>query len=231
MISVEKVTKVFPGGRGRSEVRALGGVSLRVEQGELVSVVGPSGSGKSTLLFALGGLSEPTSGEVWLAGRSLYALDAASRAALRRTDVGFVFQTFNLVPYLECLENVALPAQLAGRSRPEALAAATGMLERLGLSARAHHLPGELSVGERQRVGIGRALVTGPKVLLADEPTGNLDPALASCVLDLLLELRDAGQTIVMVTHDPRLAARTDRVVVLEEGLVVEERRGREVAA
>jgi putative ABC transport system ATP-binding protein len=231
MITVENVTKTFRAGRGREEVHALEGVSLGVREGEIVSIVGPSGSGKSTLLFAIGGLSAPTSGDVRLAGRSVYALDAASRAALRRTDVGFVFQTFNLVPYLECLENVALPAQLAGRSRAEALAAARAMLDRLGLSERAHHLPAELSVGERQRVGIGRALVNGPKVLLADEPTGNLDPALASSVLDLLLELRGGGQTIVMVTHDPRLAARTDRVVVLKDGRVAEELRGAEVAA
>jgi putative ABC transport system ATP-binding protein len=231
MIEVDDVTKVFAGAAGRGEVRALAGVSLRVRAGELVSVVGPSGSGKSTLLFALGGLSEPTSGEVRLDGRSVYALDAASRAGLRRTEIGFVFQTFNLVPYLACLDNVALPAQLAGRPRREALRAAGEMLERLGLSARASHLPAELSVGERQRVGIGRALVNAPKVLLADEPTGNLDPALAGSVLQLLLELRERGQTIVMVTHDPRLARRTDRVVVLRQGLVAEELRGAEVAA
>jgi putative ABC transport system ATP-binding protein len=196
-----------------------------------VSIVGPSGSGKSTLLFAMGGLSEPTTGEVRLGDRSIYALDVAGRAALRRTDIGFVFQTFNLVPYLDCLENVALPAVLAGRPRAQALAASAAMLERLGLSARARHQPAQLSVGERQRVGIGRALVNGPKLLLADEPTGNLDPALAESVLGLLLELRAGGQTIAMVTHDPRLAARADRVVALERGRVVDERRGREVAA
>jgi putative ABC transport system ATP-binding protein len=231
MITVENVTKSFPGGRGREDVRALAGVSLHVRESEFVSIVGPSGSGKSTLLFAIGGLSEPTSGEVRLDGRSVYTLDGAARAALRRTEAGFVFQTFNLVPYLDCLDNVALPAHLAGRPRRDAVAGATAMLERLGLAARAHHFPAELSVGERQRVGIGRALVNGPKVLLADEPTGNLDPGLASSVVDLLLELRAGGQTIVMVTHDPRLAARTDRVVVLKQGLVLEERRGAEVAA
>ena len=231
MITVEQLTKSFPGARGREDVRALAGVSLHVREGELVSIVGPSGSGKSTLLFAIGGLSEPTSGEIRLAGRSVYGLDRAARAALRRTEVGFVFQTFNLVPYLDCLDNVALPAQLAGKPRRDALGAAAAMLDRLGLSSRAHHLPAELSVGERQRVGIGRALVNGPKVLLADEPTGNLDPALASSVVDLLVELRAGGQTIVMVTHDPRLAARTDRVVVLKQGFVAEELRGAEVAA
>ena len=142
-----------------------------------------------------------------------------------------MFQTFNLVPYLDCLENVALPATLAGRSRAQAREAASATLERLGLSARARHLPAQLSVGERQRVGIGRALVNGPRVLLADEPTGNLDPALADDVLRLLIELRDGGQTVAMVTHDPRLAARADRVIALRQGRVVEERPGREVAA
>ena len=231
MITVENVTKVFEGAGEGGEIHALAGVSLCVREGELVSIVGPSGSGKSTLLFAMGGLSEPTTGEVRLGGRSIYALDVAGRAALRRTDVGFVFQTFNLVPYLDCLENVALPAVLAGKPRAEARAAAAAMLERLGLSSRARHLPAQLSVGERQRVGVGRALVNGPKVLLADEPTGNLDPALAASILDLLLELRKGGQAIAMVTHDPRLAARTDRVVVLKQGRVTEELAGREVAA
>jgi putative ABC transport system ATP-binding protein len=231
MITVDNVTKVFGGTGGGEDVHALAGVSLHVREGELVSIMGPSGSGKSTLLFAMGGLSEPTTGEVRLGMQSVYALDASARAALRRTDVGFVFQTFNLVPYLDCLENVVLPAVLAGKSRAEARAAAAEMLERLGLSARARHLPAELSVGERQRVGVGRALVNGPKVLLADEPTGNLDPVLADSILELLHELRNGGQTIAMVTHDPRLAARTDRVIVLKEGQIVDERRGAEIAA
>jgi putative ABC transport system ATP-binding protein len=231
MITVENVTKTFKGAQGGADVHALAGISLQVGAGEFVSIVGPSGSGKSTLLFAMGGLSEPTTGEVRIGERSIYALDVAGRAALRRSEIGFVFQTFNLVPYLDCLENVALPATLAGRSRREALAAAAAMLHRLGMTARAKHLPGQLSVGERQRVGIGRALVNGPKLLLADEPTGNLDPALADSVVNLLVELRGGGQTIAMVTHDPRLAARADRVIVLNQGLVAEERRGHEVAA
>ena len=206
-------------------------MSLHVRAGEFVSIVGPSGSGKSTLLFAMGGLSEPTTGEIRLGGQSIYELDVTRRAALRRTELGFVFQTFNLVPYLECLENVALPALLAGKPRAQAREQAAAMLDRLGLSARARHLPGQLSVGERQRVGIGRALVNGPKVLLADEPTGNLDPELAGSVMELLLELRSAGQTIAMVTHAPQLAAQTDRTIVLRAGQVVEELRGDEVAA
>jgi ABC-type lipoprotein export system ATPase subunit len=217
MIRVENLTKSFaaPGG---GEVHALAGVTLWVDRGEFVAIVGPSGSGKSTLLFAMGGLATPTAGHVFLGETRVYDLDREARAALRRTEVGFVFQTFNLVPYLTCLENVALPALLAGRPRPEAFEAATRVLERLGMSARRNHRPAQLSVGERQRVGIGRALVNGPRVLLADEPTGNLDPATADQVMGLLRELNAEGQTIVMVTHDLRLADQAGRIVRLRSG-------------
>jgi putative ABC transport system ATP-binding protein len=217
MIRVENLTKTFaaPGG---GEVHALGGVTLRVDRGEFVAIVGPSGSGKSTLLFAMGGLATPTAGHVFLDETRVYDLDREARAALRRTEIGFVFQTFNLVPYLTCLENVALPALLAARPRAEAFEAAARVLERLGMSARRNHRPAELSVGERQRVGIGRALVNGPRVLLADEPTGNLDPATADQVVGLLRELNREGQTIVMVTHDLRLADQAGRIVRLRSG-------------
>lgn len=217
MIRVENLTKSFaaPGG---GEVTALAGVTLWIDRGEFVAIVGPSGSGKSTLLFAMGGLATPTAGHVFLGETRVYDLDREARAALRRTEVGFVFQTFNLVPYLTCLENVALPAMLAGRPRPEALAAATRVLERLGMAGRRGHRPAQLSVGERQRVGIGRALVNGPRVLLADEPTGNLDPATADQAMGLLRELNREGQTIVMVTHDLRLAAQAGRIVRLRSG-------------
>jgi putative ABC transport system ATP-binding protein len=217
MIRVENLTKSFaaPGG---GEVHALAGVTLWIDRGEFVAIVGPSGSGKSTLLFAMGGLATPTAGHVFLGETRVYDLDREARAALRRTEVGFVFQTFNLVPYLTCLENVALPALLAGRPRAEAFEAATRVLERLGMSARRNHRPAQLSVGERQRVGIGRALVNGPRVLLADEPTGNLDPATADQVMGLLRELNAEGQTIVMVTHDLRLADQAGRIVRLRSG-------------
>jgi putative ABC transport system ATP-binding protein len=217
MIRVENLTKTFaaPGG---GEVHAVAGITLRIDTGEFVAVVGPSGSGKSTLLFAMGGLATPTAGQVFLGETRVYDLDREARAALRRTEVGFVFQTFNLIPYLTCLENVALPALLAGRSRAQASEAASRVLERLGMTARRHHRPAELSVGERQRVGIGRALVNGPRVLLADEPTGNLDPATADQVVDVLVELNREGETIVMVTHDLRLAGRAGRIVRLRSG-------------
>jgi putative ABC transport system ATP-binding protein len=223
MIRVENVTKSFaaPGG---GEIRALDRVHLRVDPGEFVAVVGPSGSGKSSLLFALGGLAAPESGHVYLGETRVYDLDATARAALRRTEIGFVFQTFNLVPYLTCLENVMLPALLAGRSRADAAAAADALLERLGMTARRLHRPAQLSVGERQRVGVGRALVNGPKALLADEPTGNLDPGTADQVMDLFHELSRSGQTIVMVTHDPRLADQAPRLVRLRNGAVEEDR-------
>ena len=212
-----RVTKTFAAPRG-GEVQALAGITLSIDRGEFVAVVGPSGSGKSTLLFAMGGLATPTSGHVFLGETRVYDLDREARAALRRTEVGFVFQTFNLVPYLNCLENVALPALLAGRARAEATVAAEAVLERLGMTARRHHRPAQLSVGERQRVGIGRALVNGPRVLLADEPTGNLDPETADQVLDVLRALNREGQTIVMVTHDLRLAEQAGRIVRLRAG-------------
>jgi putative ABC transport system ATP-binding protein len=217
MIRVENLTKSFaaPGG---GEVHALAGVTLRIDRGDFVAIVGPSGSGKSTLLFAMGGLATPTAGHVFLGETRVYDLDREARAALRRTEIGFVFQTFNLVPYLTCLENVALPALLAGRHRAEAFEAATRVLERLGMSARRSHRAAQLSVGERQRVGIGRALVNGPRVLLADEPTGNLDPATADQAMGLLRELNREGQTIVMVTHDLRLADQAGRIVRLRSG-------------
>jgi putative ABC transport system ATP-binding protein len=217
MIRVESLAKSFPA-PGGGAVHALAGVSVTIDEGEFVAIVGPSGSGKSTLLFALGGLAAPSEGAVWLAGRNLYDLGQEARAALRRSEIGFVFQTFNLVPYLTCEENVVLPALLAGRPRTEAREAARAVLDRLGLDARRGHRPAQLSVGERQRVGIGRALVNGPKVLLADEPTGNLDPATADDVMALLGELNAGGQTIAMVTHDLRLAAQAGRIVRLRAG-------------
>jgi putative ABC transport system ATP-binding protein len=219
MIRVENVKKSYNAPQG-GEVLALAGVTAHVAPGEFVAVVGPSGSGKSTLLFAMGGLAAPTSGHVYLGEKRVYDLDGEARAALRRTEIGFVFQTFNLVPYLTCVENVALPAILAGRPRAKANEDANRILDRLGLSARRHHRPTQLSVGERQRVGVGRAIVNGPRVLLADEPTGNLDPATADQTMELLRELNADGQTIVMVTHDQRLAQQAGRLLRLRAGAI-----------
>lgn len=223
MIEVNEVCRTFraPGG---GVVQALDAVSLTIGQGELMAVVGASGSGKSTLLFTIGGLSAPTTGRVVIDGHSVYDLDQGQRAALRRTSVGFVFQTFNLVPYLTTLENVMLPSLLAGRTRAEAESAAVRLLERLGLSARLQHRPAQLSVGERQRAGIARSLVNAPGVILADEPTGNLDPESAAQVMRLFHQLNEEGQTIVIVTHDLDLAEQALRVVRLRSGVIAEDR-------
>jgi putative ABC transport system ATP-binding protein len=217
MIQIENLSKAYaaPGG---GEVGALRNVTLRVDDGEFLAVTGASGCGKSTLLFTLGGLCAPTGGDVRFAGRPLYDLLPSERAALRLTEIGFVFQTFNLVPYLSCEDNVMLPALLAGKAKAAARGASQAILERLGLADRRGHLPGQLSVGERQRVAVARALVNGPRLVLADEPTGNLDPVSAESVLELFRELNDAGQTIVFVTHDPRMALRARRVVRLRAG-------------
>ena len=220
MMKLTSVTKVY---RARAEepVVALDAADLEVRPGELVTVVGPSGSGKSTLLFTAGGLLRPDSGEVSLDGRDVYALTTAQRARLRVSEIGFVFQTFNLVPYLTCLENVAFPALLAGRSRRESEARARRLLDRLGLSARAGHRTQELSVGERQRVAVARAIVNEPKLVVADEPTANLDVAAAERVVDLFLELTADGQAILMVTHDRSVAQLGHRVVELQGGRVI----------
>ncbi len=231
MIRIQNVSKTYPAPDGGEEVHALRDVSLFIATGEFVTVIGPSGSGNSTLLHVVGGLSAPTGGQVSLGETQVYDLGVEARTALRLKEVGYVFQTFNLVPYLTCLENVVLPAYLAGVPRAEARGRAVRMLERLGIAARRAHRPGELSVGERQRVGIARAMVNGPRVLLADEPTGNLDPGSADQVMSILHELNAAGQTVVMVTHDPRLAAQAPRTVKLGAGRIVEDLGARRLAS
>ena len=219
MLRLEAVSKVFKGRNGKKVV-ALDGVDLVVEQGELLTVTGPSGSGKSTLLFAMGAMQAPSGGVVRMGPTSLYDLGPAGRARLRRQRIGFVFQTFNLVPYLSCAENVAVPAMMAGKPRRAALSRAEELLERVDLGHRLKHRPFELSVGERQRAAVCRAVVNEPDVLLADEPTGNLDEERTEQVVGLLLELHRAGQTIVMATHDGELACRGTRALHLVEGRV-----------
>jgi putative ABC transport system ATP-binding protein len=199
----------------------LAEVTLDVRRGESVAVVGASGSGKSTLLALLAGLDEPTSGRVWLAGRELTALDEDGRAALRARHVGFVFQSFHLVPALTALENVMLPLELAGRA--DARRTALEVLDRVGLAERVGHYPRQLSGGEQQRVAIARAFVAGPDVLFADEPTGNLDSGTGGRIMDLLFGLNaSAGTTLILVTHDRSIAARCGRLVRLDAGRMVE---------
>lgn len=212
-------------GRGAGLVRALDGVELDVAAGETLAVMGPSGCGKSTLLHLLGGLQRPSAGEVWLAERRIDQLSERALARLRRHAVGFVFQAFHLMEELTAVENVELPALLAGRSPRAARCRAADLLDQVGLADRAEALPSELSGGQCQRVAIARALSNEPLVVLADEPTGNLDSAATLEVLRLLDHLRAAGQTLVIVTHDARIAATADRLVSMRDGTFVEETR------
>jgi putative ABC transport system ATP-binding protein len=206
-------------GQGRIEVRALDGVDLVIEAGEMVSVMGPSGSGKSTLLHIVGALESPTSGTVEVGGLHYEGLGDKELTALRRDHIGFVFQFFNLLPSLTAEENVTLPAVIAKRHDPAIRERARGLLERVRLSDRIDHLPAELSGGQQQRVSIARALLLSPELVLADEPTGNLDTKSGRDVLRVLRELNEEeGHTIVMVTHDAAAAAVADRVIYLRDG-------------
>ena len=206
-------------GQGRVEVRALNGVDLLIQAGEMVSIMGPSGSGKSTLLHIVGALESPTSGTVAVAGVHYEGLGDQELTALRRDHIGFVFQFFNLLPSLTAEENVTLPAVIAKRRDPAIRERARTLLERVRLSDRMDHLPAELSGGQQQRVSIARALLLSPKLVLADEPTGNLDSKSSREVLQVLRELNEEeGHTVVMVTHDPAAAATADRVIFLRDG-------------
>jgi ABC-type lipoprotein export system ATPase subunit len=212
-------------GQGEGSVHALDAVELEVDSGETLAVMGPSGCGKSTLLHLLGGLERPSDGEVWLAGRRIDRLSEKALARLRRRAIGFVFQAFHLMEELTALENVELPALLAGRSPRAARRRAEELLAQVGLSDRAEHLPSALSGGQRQRVAIARALSNQPLVVLADEPTGNLDSAATLDVLRLLDSLRAGGQTLVIVTHDERIASTADRLISMRDGAFVDETR------
>jgi putative ABC transport system ATP-binding protein len=208
-------------GEGESKVEALRGVDLRVRRGEFVAIMGRSGSGKSTLLHMLGGVDLPTSGEVLLEGQNLAAMTDDQRTLIRRKRIGFIFQSFNLLPILSAEENVSLPLELDGLTHREATRRAAEKLEVVGMGPRRTHVPGELSGGEQQRVAIARALVIEPAILLADEPTGNLDSANGQRVVRMLRGLVDEQHhTLIMVTHDPDVAAQADRVIHLGDGLV-----------
>lgn len=219
MLRMEGVSKSY--NHRVAAVTALRDANVQICRGDYVSIVGPSGSGKSTLLLMLGGMLSPTDGHVYFDGRSLYDLTPNERAAVRKQHMGFVFQTFNLVPYLTAVENVQIPLLLAGVDGPVQRARAMELLGRVGLGDRCGHKPAELSVGQQQRVALARVLANDPRVILADEPTGNLDPETGAQVIGFLDELNAEGRTIVMVTHDPRAAERARRSLRLVEGTVI----------
>ena len=206
---------------GRRLIEVLHGVSLEIGEGEFLSLQGASGTGKSTLLHLLGGLDDPTSGEVFASGQSLSAMSSARLAKWRNDEVGFVFQSYHLLPEFDALENVLLPARMAHANRAESQNRAESLLERVGLAKRMHHLPAELSGGEQQRVALARALINQPQLLLADEPTGNLDSKTGGEVLDLLCELQsEANLTMIIATHDDKVANRAHQTVQLVDGLI-----------
>ncbi|MGH1562467.1 ABC transporter ATP-binding protein [Mumia sp. DW29H23] len=220
LLELDDVRKIYS--TGAVEVAALAGVDLEVEEGEYVAVVGPSGSGKSTLMNILGCLDVPTGGTYRLAGEDVSTLDETRLADVRNRLIGFVFQQFNLLPSLSAWRNVELPLVYAGVPRDERRRRAVAALERVGLGDRAEHRPTELSGGQQQRVAVARALVTDPAMVLADEPTGNLDSRSTADVLALFDELSAMGRTIVLITHEHDVAARADRQVVVRDGLVVQ---------
>jgi putative ABC transport system ATP-binding protein len=222
MIRMRAIRKVYS--TGRVEVEALRGVDLDIGGNEYVAVVGPSGSGKSTLMNIIGCLDTPSSGEYVLSGETVAGLDRNRLAEIRNRRVGFVFQNFNLLPYATALENVELPLLFAGVPTAERRARAEEMLRRVELADRMDHKPTELSGGQMQRVAIARALVNKPAIVLADEPTGNLDSASGKAIVSLFAELHASGQTIVMITHDQAVARLASRVVQIRDGLVVEDR-------
>jgi len=222
MIELKNVSKSYR--QGMKEIRALRGVTISIKSGEFLSVMGASGSGKSTLLNLIGGLDQPTSGDIFIDNLPLHGISDDELTLLRRRRVGFIFQFFNLLPILTAAENVCLPLLLEGTPYVKIKPRAQALLQRVGLADRIEHRPEQLSGGEMQRVAIARALVTNPAVLLADEPTGNLDSHTSAEIYTLLKSLHDEGQTIVMVTHDPRAAAYGTRIITLRDGSIAEDR-------
>ena len=218
ILKVEHLSKIY--GQGENEVRALDDVSFSVEKGQFVAIIGPSGSGKSTLLHILGGVDRPTSGKVWLEGQDVFAQNEEQLAIFRRRQVGLIYQFYNLIPVLDVTENITLPVLLDGRKvNRERL---QKLLETLNLTDRAHHLPNQLSGGQQQRVSIGRALMNAPAVVLADEPTGNLDSKNSQEIVELLKKSnRDYGQTLIVITHDESIALQADRILAIEDGRII----------
>lgn len=222
IIKIENLTKIY--GSGNNEVRALDNVSFSIEKGEFVAIIGPSGSGKSTLLHILGGVDRPTEGKVYMNGEDVYAKDDEELAVFRRRQVGLIYQFYNLIPVLNVVENITLPATMDGsKVDKEKL---EDLILTLGLAERKNNLPNQLSGGQQQRVSIGRALMNEPIVMLADEPTGNLDSKNSKEIIDLLkLSNRKYGQTLIVITHDEKLALQADRIIGIEDGKIVRDER------
>lgn len=218
-ITITDLRKMYQ--MGREKVHALAGVSLQVEPNTFWAVMGPSGSGKSTLLYLLGGLDRPSSGEIRVGDQSIGALDENGLAIYRQQTIGFIFQSFNLIPSLSALDNVAFPMRFARVPRQQRYARAFELLQRVGLADRVHHKPTELSGGQQQRVAVARALVNNPQLILADEPTGNLDTASGSSIMQLLADLHQNGRTVLVVTHDPRMMAYATDTVHMLDGRIV----------
>jgi putative ABC transport system ATP-binding protein len=220
LIQLERVKKIYDS--GENAVTALDGIDLKIDRGEFVSIIGPSGSGKSTLMHILGCLDTPSEGRYWLDGEDVATLSARALAKIRNQKLGFVFQTFNLLPRATIWKNAELPLLYAGVDSDERKARAMAALERVGLANRAKHRPSEISGGQRQRVAVARALVNNPAVILADEPTGNLDQKTGGEIIRLFEELAAGGQTIILVTHDPAIAKRTQRRIRIVDGLIAD---------
>ena len=220
LIEINKLSKSYQS--GEECVLALVDVHLNIEKGEFISVMGPSGSGKSTLLTILGGLNHPTQGEVMVDEIPIYKLPLEKLADFRREYLGFIFQSFQLIPYLTVIENVMLPLSITGRSNREQVQMAEGILQRMGLKGKEKRLPDQLSGGEQERVAIARALVNSPPILLADEPTGNLDSKTGKEIMDLFKSLNEEGQTVIMVTHNPESAVFSSRTIQLLDGKIVD---------
>ena len=229
MIRLQGVTKQYR--MGDQTVHALQGIDLQIERNEMVAFIGASGSGKSTMMNIVGCLDRPSSGEYWLNGRAVATMSGDELALVRNQEIGFIFQSFHLLPRASAVDNVAQPLIYRGVPLRERLALAARALERVGLGARLHHRPNELSGGQRQRVAIARALVGNPSILLADEPTGNLDSATSLEILDLIREVHAGGQTVIMVTHEPEIAEQCQRIVRLRDGRVMSDTRAAEHAA
>ena len=228
ILEIKNLCKVY--GTGETKVDALKNVSFDVEQGEFVAIVGPSGSGKSTLLHILGGVDSPTSGEVIISGTDISKLDETKLAIFRRRQIGLIYQFYNLIPILNVEENMTLPILLDGKKPDQAVL--SDLVEKLGLSSRLMHLPNQLSGGQQQRVSIGRALMNHPALLLADEPTGNLDSENSKEIVSLLRKFnKENKQTVIIITHDERIALSANRVITIEDGRITRDSKGAEVSA